>query len=167
MSILDKLDAAKKKVQRKTKSKKASKRAKARRIQREEPEGLTETAVVGRQKADELGTAIGELKQEAVGSPGSNVLSAASEKASAATKRASAAGKKASAASEKASGLGSGAEDVVGATESGELDLFDSRDTGGGGSMAPQEQNFPFDDMASSGSGKSMDDDLDMDLEGF
>jgi len=155
MSILDKLDAAKKKVQRKTKSKKASKRAKARRIQREEPEGLTETAVVGRQKAEELGSAIGELKQETVGDTG-NVIGAAREKASAASK--------------KASGLGSGAEGVIDASESGELDMFGPAGDGSKRSMdqnmAPEAQEFPFDDMAGD-SGGSMDDDLEMDLEGF
>lgn len=102
MGLRDKIRGAKEKLEEKTYQKKAETRARERRIDKRDPEGALEEAVVTGKETKELGAQAKEFVSEAA--PGSGV---GAEKASGVL-----------------SGIGEGAENVMDDVESGEFDAF-------------------------------------------
>ncbi len=102
MALFDKIRGAKEKLERKTYQKKAETRARERRIDKREPEGALESAVVTGKETAELGSQAKEFVSEAA--PGSGI---AAEKTGGIL-----------------SGIGEGAENVMDDVESGEFDAF-------------------------------------------
>lgn len=130
MGFIDKLESATEKIKRKTKSKKADKRARQRRIELGEPEGGYEAMIVGSQDAKELGGSVTEFVE-------SNMPDTGGLK----------------------SGLGDvgeGAESVVDDTQSGDLDLFDGDPVEG--EKRESVDSFEFDDIGSTDLDMDLDD---------
>lgn len=116
MALRDKIKSAKDKLERKTFQKKAETRARERRIEKREPEGALEEAVVTGKETKELGSQAKEFVSEAA--PGSGI------------------------AAEKTGGIlssiGEGAAQVSKDAESGELDVFDDMGGSNAGSLDDQ-----------------------------
>jgi hypothetical protein len=109
MALFERIRKAKENVKRKTKATKAKKRARARRIEREEPETLREGVTLATREAKELSEASSEFLGERTGGAGSRVKSAARQFDG-------------DTLAKQASSLGAGAERVTQATKQGTLD---------------------------------------------